>query len=473
MSYGFSPVMAVGLDKTRQSRARALAITALALFMCALIAACVVGGWDGEASRSELLGRRSMHDLFQQAKWARLFQGKTLAPPSTALASERYAADAIGFRTALAAAGSSAPVRYPRDVATTRASELEVAHSTPQYLRELSLAAHDTPDRKQQLSQVPQARTQSLDFVETKPRSDDRHPGDMNIYQTYEYYPKPEGTTVDDYDGKHIWEEMQRDYRSQHPSTSTYPAVPVIFQEDSSGGHPVENPLSQPSEDVYQGMSYEDHMQPPYGLGKAKEEKKQTRSTMKLSPREGFEMMKRQAKRMQEPEAQIVNYRNPDWREHFTPRMNADKKSFMATPSVAPPHDYRQQYATQHNAGITYAEQHNADKYSNAAPGSVTERVVASEAAARKEVELEDERLELQKKEELILNMQDKIEQELKEAREAKEEAKEAKKPSAPALSPAQEQLYRWERKHGVDDPSAYTGETRTACKNQTSASTN
>ena len=262
------PMAVVMLDEPRRSRRAAVV---LASGLCLLGAACALAArgelLDGGAAPRELFGpwspmtanvappqlsmraTKSMHSMWQQARWARLFQEPAPEAAPQQMLAERSIAD--DFHTALAAAAQrSAPVRYPHEVASERASELE--HNAPHYVRELELAAASAPARTQRLEEVPKARTQSLDYMESKPRSDTRHPADLDTYQTYEYYPRPEGKGVTDYDGHRLWDEMQRDYRAQHPSATTYPAVPVVFKEDSEGGHPIANPLSQPVEDIYQ-----------------------------------------------------------------------------------------------------------------------------------------------------------------------------------------------------------------------------
>jgi len=389
--------------------------------------------------------------MWQQAKWARLFQMHKHAEQAAALEAHSFA-DAVGFHTALAAAGPHVPVRYPTELASTRASELQ--HNAPHYLRQLELAARATPARLQVLSEgpkastqalaaEPRARTQSLDYMESKPRSDERHPGDMDVYQTYEYYPKPEGTGFTDYDGHRLWTEMQRDYRAQHPSASTYPAVPVVFKETSEGGAPIANPLSQPVEDIYQGMGYEDNMQPPFGMGTLPEggaEEVQTRGTMKLSPKQGFEMMKRQEQR-QSPAGESgddYSYRNPDWHDRYVPHMNADHKTFLATPSVAQPVFY---------SGLAPQQQNTVQRERGEARGYRDGR-----RDGREEREIEEERHDLRDKQDLILKEQHKLESELNAQKEQHQHAAKAK-----TESPAQE-LFKWERAHAVDDRGAYTG---------------
>lgn len=84
-------------------------------------------------------------------------------------------------------------------------------------------------------------------------------------------------------------------------------------------------------------------MVPPFGMGMSPEKgAKEKAGTIKLSPRQGFELMKRQA---QERRARDTgghhagySYRNPDWHERYIPRPNANNaKTFFATPSVAKP----------------------------------------------------------------------------------------------------------------------------------------
>jgi hypothetical protein len=386
---------------------------------------------------------RKMASLWQQAKWARLFQNRQ-APAHTSALSERAFADAVGFHSAQAV-----PVRYPAELASTRASELE--HNAPHYVRELELAAERTPARTQSLEQgavrsIAKARTQALDYIESKPRSDTRHPGDMNVYQTYEYYPRPEGRGMTDYHGHRLWDEMQKDYRAQHPSATTYPAVPVVFKEDSEGGHPVSNPLSQPVEDIYQGMGYEDNMQPPFGMGRmpepGHEEARQVGGRMQLSAKQGFEMMKKEA----EQGGGRQSYRNPDWRDRYVPHMNPDHKTFLATPSVAQPEYYAgsgsEQARRSHDSGAARPEERTTNRRRD-----------------NEEEEMEEERRDLRAKQELIEKEQQKLERELKEHKteEQHERATKAKaKAKAAPASPAQA-LFKWERAHGVDDAEAYS----------------
>jgi len=467
---GFTPAEpppVVMPDEPRRSRR---AVVALASGLCLVGAACAVAasaGLGGAAAPRELFGpwdpatvhvaspqpsmraTLSMHSMWQQAKWARLFQKPARKAPQQMLA-ERSFDDAVGFHTALAAAAQrAAPVRYPSEVASERASELE--HNAPHYVRALQLAAASAPARTQQLEEVPKARTQSLDYMESKPRSDTRHPGDLDVYQTYEYYPRPEGRGVTDYDGHRLWDEMQRDYRAQHPSASTYPAVPVVFKEDSEGGHPIANPLSQPVEDIYQGMGYEDNMVPPYGMGSSAggASEAQAAGTMKLSPKEGFEMMKRADERRAHDaggRGSGYSYRNPDWHAHYVPRRNADDgKTFFATPSVAKPVYYD-------------SSAHAGHRSQGEGEREAPERGGRDERDARGERELEAERRDLADRQKQILQEQKKLDHELQQTREERMKQQEHAAHTA-APSPAQA-LYRWERAHGVDDPNAYAGVT-------------
>ena len=393
---------------------------------------------------------RKMASLWQQAKWARLFQNRQ-APAHTSALSERAFSDAVGFHAARAV-----PVRYPAELASTRASELE--HNAPHYVRELELAAERTPARTQSLEQgafrpIPKARTQSLDYMESKPRSDTRHPGDMDVYQTYEYYPRPEGRGMTDYHGHRLWDEMQKDYRAQHPSATTYPAVPVVFKEDSEGGHPVSNPLSQPVEDIYQGMGYEDDLQPPFGMGMMPEhgeeegeaaEARQVDGRMQLSAKQGFEMMKKE----DEQGGARQSYRNPDWRDRYVPHMNPDHKTFLATPSVAQPEYYA---GSRRRQGTQQAPA----RYHDTRAARPEERAMSRRGASEEEEEIEEERRDLRAKQELIDKEQHKLERELKERKTVHQQHTTKAKVAVVPASPAQA-LYRWERAHGVDDAEAY-----------------
>ena len=454
MSGGFSVVLVASGEPRRSRRA----VLAAASGLCLLCAACAISGGGGV--QTELFGpwspmtadvaqpdmsvhaSRTMHSLWQQAKWARLFQNREASQPTTGL-SERAFADAAGFNAAQAG-----PVRFPTELASTRASELE--HNAPHYVRELELAAA-SPARTQSLEQqatskpIALARMQSLDYMESKPRSDTRHPGDMDVYQTYEYYPRPEGRGMTDYHGHRLWDEMQKDYRAQHPSETTYPAVPVVFKEDSSGGHPVTNPLSQPVEDIYQGMGYEDDMQPPFGMGMMPEHgasaERQSGGSMKLSAKQGFEMMKREGESLG---STSHSYRHADWRDRYVPHMNPDHKTFLATPSVARPEYYPGSPPQQ-------APQDQNVRSMRATGQASHDMAMEGRRSSEEEEEVEQERRDLRAKQELIEKEQKQIERELKEEKEEKKK----RKAKAKAPSPAQA-LYRWERAHGVDDPNAY-----------------
>jgi len=495
----FTPIVMASGQEPRRSRRSRRSLVAAASGLCLLGATVAVVGKGGTVSTTPtvLLGpwnpmsvhvahpelsmhqSKSMYSMWQQSKWARLFQVRKHDDKAAAL-EERSFADADGFHTALAAARPRAPVRYPTELASTRASELQ--HNAPRYVRQLELEA--TLTRLQALAAKPKARTQSLDYIESKPRSDERHPGDLDIYQTYEYYPKPEGTGFTDYDGRQLWSEMQKDYRAQHPSASAYPAVPVIFKEDSEGGHPISNPLSQPVEDIYQGMGYEDNLQPPFGMGTMPEggaKEKQSGSTMKLSPKQGFERMKSQQER-QVPAGNSADvyysYRNPDWHARYVPQMSSGHKTFLATPSVARPDFYsgdspQQQnvqrehsYGVQRQKGVQWersegpgAPSGRQERRKGRGPNSTVAvlRAHAGEPAGavvprygHEERELEEERRDLRDKQELILKEQHKLESELNAQ-------KEKHAPKAKPASPAQALLV-WERAHSVDDKRAYAG---------------
>jgi hypothetical protein len=415
-----SPVSMGGRENHKRAWRLVLSFAALVCLVGAAVALVVSrhGGSSGPV-RTELFGpwnpmtahvhqpqmsmraTKAMYSLWQQAKWAKLFKGDNQH-------------DAL---------------------------VQPVNGATPHYVRELELAANGAP----------KARTQALDYMESKPRSDHRHPADLDVYQTYEYYPKPEGQGVTDYDGNRLWTEMQRNYRAQHPSATTYPAVPVVFVEDSEGGHPVANPLSQPVEDIYQGMGYEDNMQPPYGMGmmpeKSAKERQSRHSTMQLSPKEGFAEMKREDEREEEqrhgPESSAHSYRNPDWREHYVPQMNSDHKTFMATPSVAKPRLVR------------------GDSWQQRAGGEDGDEEEGSTEHEKRK--LAQQRDKLNAMQENILKEQEKLDHELKETKEEKATLKksaeaQAAKLQSPAETPAEQALLKWERSHGVDDKNAYHG---------------
>ena len=467
----FTPVVMASGQEPRRSRR---SFVAAASGLCLLGATVAVVGMGGTVNTTPtvLFGpwnpmsvhvahpelsmhqSKSMYSMWQQSKWARLFQARKHDGKAAAL-EERSFADADGFHTALAAARSRAPVRYPTELASTRASELQ--HNAPRYVRQLELAAKATPTRLQALAAKPKARTQSLDYMESKPRSDERHPGDLDVYQTYEYYPKPEGTGFTDYDGHRLWSEMQKDYRAQHPSASTYPAVPVVFKEDSEGGHPISNPLSQPVEDIYQGMGYEDNLQPPFGMGTMPEggaKEKQSGGTMQLSPKQGFERMKSQQER-QAPagdSGDSYSYRNPDWHARYVPQMNSDHKTFLATPSVAQPEFYsgntpqQQNVQREHSDGVQ--RQEGVQRERSEGRGAHSDR--QERRNGHEERELVEERRDLHDKQELILKEQKKLESELN-AQKEKHAAK--TKPVSPAQA-----LLVWERAHSVDDRRAYAG---------------
>ena len=451
---------------TRRSRVVVVVACGLCLFGSALLLAASLAG-EGGATADALFGpwnpmtahvarpqmsmrtSKAMFSLWQQARWARHFQGQPAPPvqsaimnPARGVRDQRSVADAIGFKTALAAGAPHGTVRYPRDISAARASELEQERehaATPHYVRELELAAHPARHRQARGVGAAAARTQALNYIESEPRSDYRHPGDMNVYQTYEYFPRPEGKHLTDYDGSRLWSEMQRDYRAQHPSASTYPAVPVVFEESSEGGHPVANPLSQPVEDIYQGMGYEAHMQPPYGMGMSPEpgvaHRQSQHSTMqlnRLSAQEGFEVMKRR----EEEGVSGHSYRNPDWREHYVPRVSADHRSLMATPSVASP-----VYMRGSSAGGHYAQPGARRDEHDTLPMIMDPR--AEQRA------LQREKAALTQKQRALSRQQQTIDRELSEEKEKAARVRAGE-------TPAQISLYRWERKHGVDDPKAY-----------------
>jgi hypothetical protein len=151
---------------------------------------------------------QKMHSYFQQQKWASLFAPQ---PHSTGLATDMSDAE-------LSTVGSTGG-RYPSAMASRDATqELESADDARPHAR--------------------RARTQSLTHAQFSPRSTADNPGDFDVHQHYEIVPGPEAAGLTDEDGKRVWKRLQGKYRSRSPSTSTYPAVPVVFSEDAAGGHP-------------------------------------------------------------------------------------------------------------------------------------------------------------------------------------------------------------------------------------------
>eukprot|EP00960_Hanusia_phi_P053995 762518-Hanusia_phi.AAC.1 len=173
---------------------------------------------------------KRLHSLFQQQRWAHMF--------SQAAEQRKELAEALSpltFRNG----------RYPTNVISEmgrneqlRATAFNQAHTIPRRERP---SASPRSWKQTQLSSIPYAISSS-----------EHHPADFNVHQTYDYLPAPEGYGVSDEDAAKMWRENQRDYLERNPSTTTYPAVPVVFREDPDGGHPAANSYS---DDYVEGSS--------------------------------------------------------------------------------------------------------------------------------------------------------------------------------------------------------------------------
>ena len=150
--------------------------------------------------------------LSQQKRWAQLFgngDGRPMVLPPD---------------VALAAVSASGKARLGR--ALKRATEL-AQQSRPARLQ--VLAANGSPSAEGW-------RTEEGDYAN---ESSEDEPVDMPSRQVYEYIARPHGGRMSVDEGAREWDRLQRHYTSAQPSMSTYPAVPVVFDDDDSGGHAV------------------------------------------------------------------------------------------------------------------------------------------------------------------------------------------------------------------------------------------
>lgn len=156
---------------------------------------------------------RVMLAMNQQRRWASLFghgKGERRMPPDVALA----------------AVSLSGKARLGK--ALKRVSDLTSSH-VGGGARLQQLEANGSPSAKGW-------RNEEGDFTN---ESSEDEPVDMPSRQVYEYIAKPHGGRMSVEEGAREWKMLQRHYREQQPSMSTYPAVPVVFGDDDSGGHPV------------------------------------------------------------------------------------------------------------------------------------------------------------------------------------------------------------------------------------------
>jgi len=180
--------------------------------------------WSSQTARvhNPSLGQsesRNMLTLFQQQQWASHFDQL----------SETNRVHDVALSSYLARKG-----RYPESQVHDESMELE-QHPPASVDRMTQLSntgfEHHPPaivNRKTQLSNTL-----------FRPHSSFDDPGDFYVHQHYEYVPaSDEGGKMSDEEGEKLWKELQRGYRADHPSSSTYPAVPVVFNEDQHGGHP-------------------------------------------------------------------------------------------------------------------------------------------------------------------------------------------------------------------------------------------
>ncbi|EKX43141.1 hypothetical protein GUITHDRAFT_110868 [Guillardia theta CCMP2712] len=183
-------------------------------------AASLFGRWSPQsaivsAPEMGVNAAKRLHSLFQQQRWAQLFsqaaeQRKELT----------QALSPLTFRNG----------RYPSNVISEMGRNEQLRAST---LNQANL------DRKRAAPPTgpPLSKRTQLSAIPYATSSSEQHPADFNVYQTYDYLPAPEGYGVSDEDAAKMWRESQRDYLERNPSTTTYPAVPVVFREDPDGGH--------------------------------------------------------------------------------------------------------------------------------------------------------------------------------------------------------------------------------------------
>jgi len=84
-------------------------------------------------------------------------------------------------------------------------------------------------------------------FSEGQTYADD--PATFKVHQTYAYVPG--NHPVSKAEAEADWTEMQKRYFRHTPSRSTYPAVPVVFDEDDEGGHSHVEPIIHRTDNVY------------------------------------------------------------------------------------------------------------------------------------------------------------------------------------------------------------------------------
>jgi hypothetical protein len=84
-------------------------------------------------------------------------------------------------------------------------------------------------------------------FSEGQTYADD--PATFKIHQTYAYVPGDHPMSKAEAEAD--WTEMQKRYFRRTPSRSTYPAVPVVFDEDDEGGHTHFQPIIHKTDNIY------------------------------------------------------------------------------------------------------------------------------------------------------------------------------------------------------------------------------
>jgi hypothetical protein len=84
-------------------------------------------------------------------------------------------------------------------------------------------------------------------FSEGQTYADD--PATFKIHQTYAYVPGDHPMSKAEAEAD--WTEMQKRYFRRTPSRSTYPAVPVVFDEDDEGGHSHVEPIIHRTDNIY------------------------------------------------------------------------------------------------------------------------------------------------------------------------------------------------------------------------------
>ncbi|KAJ1475378.1 hypothetical protein T484DRAFT_1828669, partial [Baffinella frigidus] len=224
------------------------------------------GGWRseqlGQAPRLPQMGvqaAQTMHSFFQQQKWASLFAP---SPHSTGSGLATDVSDAE-----LSTVGSTGG-RYPsamesRD-ATQELASADEARPRMQRARTQRLTGARYPSAMESRDATHQqesaarpharrARTQRLSYAPFSPHSTEENPGDFRVHQHYEVVPGKEAAGLTDEDGKRVWKRLQGEYRSRTPSTTTEPAVPVVFDEDGTGGHPSHGDEDEMFPDDYTG----------------------------------------------------------------------------------------------------------------------------------------------------------------------------------------------------------------------------